>query len=171
MTDQDRGNEFVKLLAQNQRRLHTYVHTLVPTVADAEEIVQEATLVLWREFDQFQRGTNFTAWACKVAFHQVLAWRKKRQRDRLQFTDEFLTAIAAEAAADDLEERTVVLNQCVEKLPDHHRQLVRLRYSDGLTIEALAQSLRRTSDAIYRMLSRIRQSLHQCVTRTIQRET
>ncbi|MFN7134755.1 MAG: guanylate kinase, partial [Myxococcales bacterium] len=50
---------------------------------DSEEVIQETNLVLWREFDRFQEGTNFAAWACRVALNQVLAWRKKRQRDRL----------------------------------------------------------------------------------------
>ena len=95
-TDPTRVDEFVRLLAQNQRRLFIYVHTLVPHHADAEEVLQNTNLVLWREFGTFQPGTNFAAWSCRVALNQVLAWRKKRQRDRLQFSDEFLTTVADE---------------------------------------------------------------------------
>src|SRR4051794_29418130 len=87
---ESRVDEFVRLLAQNQRRLFLYVLTLVPRWAEAEEIMQETNLVLWREFGKFQAGTNFAAWASRVAFHQVLAWRKRRQRDRHQFSDEVL---------------------------------------------------------------------------------
>ena len=77
---------FVRLLGQNQRRIFLYVMSLVPNWNDAEEIIQETNLVLWREFARFELGTNFTAWACKVALHQVLAWRKrvKRNRPRVQ---------------------------------------------------------------------------------------
>src|SRR5262249_26960209 len=113
----DRVDEFVQLLGRNQRRLYVYVHTLVPNHADAEEVMQNTNLVLWREFGTFRPGTNFAAWACRVALNQVLAWRKKRQRDRLQFTDQFLAVIAdeADAAAEELEDRTQVLAGCVEK--------------------------------------------------------
>src|ERR1700722_15634363 len=128
----ERADAFVRLLGQNQRRLHVYVMSMVPGWADAEEIIQETNLVLWREFHQFQLGTNFAAWACKVAFHQVLAWRKRRQRDRLEFSPAFLEAVAEETSAigDALEERSQLLSGCVEKLPAAQRDLLRLRYSE-----------------------------------------
>ncbi|HJZ57896.1 MAG TPA: sigma-70 family RNA polymerase sigma factor [Gemmataceae bacterium] len=167
----DRVDEFVQLLGRNQRRLYVYVHTLVPNHADAEEVMQNTNLVLWREFGTFRPGTNFAAWACRVALNQVLAWRKKRQRDRLQFTDQFLAVIAdeADAAAEELEDRTQVLAGCVEKLPADQREMVRLRYGEGGTIEAVAERARRTVEATYRALSRIRHALHDCITRTLER--
>lgn len=166
-------DEFVRLLGQNQRRLFLYVLGMVPNWNDAEEIIQETNLVLWREFGQFQSGTNFTAWACKVAFHQVLNWRKRRQRDRLEFSPAFLEAVAAEAAevADVLEERSTALADCIGKLPAPHRDLLRLRYTEGLTVEVVAQKLGRTIEAVYRALSRVRHTVHQCVTRTLTQES
>lgn len=172
MSDAARMDEFVQLLAQNQRRLFVYVHTLVPHHADAEEVLQNTNLVLWREFGTFETGTNFAAWACRVALNQVLAWRKKRQRDRLQFSDELLTTVAAEAREADeaLEERSRALAGCVEKLPAEQRELIRLRYAEGGAIEAVAGKVRRTVEATYRALSRVRHSLHECVSRTLARE-
>jgi RNA polymerase sigma-70 factor, ECF subfamily len=162
----ERVDEFVRLLGQHQRRVFLYVLSLVPQFNDAEEIVQEANLVLWREFHQFIPGTNFLAWACKVAFHQVLAWRKRKQRDRLEFSDAFLDAIAQEATAeaDLLEERSATLAGCIEKLPAAQRELLQLRYREGFDIEQVAQKAGRTVEAAYRALSRIRQTLHECVT-------
>lgn len=165
----DQVETFVRLLGQNQRRLFLYVMSLVPNWNDTEEIIQETNLVLWREFARFASGTNFTAWACKVAFHQVLAWRKRRQRDRLEFSPAFLEAVADEAiaASDALDERTWALSRCIDRLPAAHRTLLRLRYHDGEGVETIARKLERTVDAVYRALSRIRFSLHECVTRSL----
>jgi RNA polymerase sigma-70 factor (ECF subfamily) len=159
---------FVRLLGQNQRRIFLYVISMVPNWNDAEEIIQETNLVLWREFGRFQPGTNFTAWACKVALHQVLAWRKRVKRSRLEFSPAFLEAVAEQAtvASEVLEERSHCLARCIEKLPADRRHLLKLRYSDGLAIDAIAGQLARTEDAVYRALSRIRRMLHECVTRT-----
>jgi RNA polymerase sigma-70 factor (ECF subfamily) len=158
---------FVRLLGQNQRRIFLYVMSMVPNWNDAEEIIQETNLVLWREFARFQPGTNFTAWACKVALHQVLAWRKRVKRSRLEFSPAFLEAVAEEAtaASDVLEERSQCLARCIERLPADRRHLLKLRYNDGMGIEAIARQLARTEEAIYRALSRIRRALHECVTR------
>jgi RNA polymerase sigma-70 factor (ECF subfamily) len=169
--DPSRTEEFVRLLSQHQRRLYLYVLALVHRPGDAEEIIQNTNLVMWREFQQFQLGTNFSAWACRIAFHQVLAWRKSRQRDRLQFSDEFIHALAQEIRDhDDIDERICVLARCMEKLPPTQRELIRLRYSEGESIETVAQTVNRTVEATYRALSRIRQSLYECVTRHMARE-
>lgn len=165
----DKVDRFVRLLGQNQRRVFLYVLTLVPNATEAEEVLQNTNLVLWREFDTFQPGTNFAAWACRVALNQVLAWRKKRSRDRLEFSDAFLEAVGREAAdaADALEDRTRALAGCLAKLPADHREMVRLRYTENLPIDAVAAAAGRTTEATYRALSRIRQVLHDCVTRTL----
>jgi RNA polymerase sigma-70 factor (ECF subfamily) len=164
----DTVDSFVRLLGQNQRRIFLFVMSMVPDWNEAEEIMQETNLVLWREFGRFQPGTNFSAWACKVALHQVLAWRKRVRRDRLEFSPTFLEHVADEASAgsEALEERSQRLARCIERLPEDHRQMLRLRYGDGLAIETMSRRLERSEDAVYRALSRIRRVLHECVTRS-----
>jgi RNA polymerase sigma-70 factor (ECF subfamily) len=163
---------FIRLLGQSHRSLHLYVMSLVPNRTDAEDVLQQTQLVLWREFHQFELGTNFAAWSCRVAFNQVLAWRKRRQRERLVFSEEFLMAVAEEAAAGSewLEERSRRLAGCINKLPKHHQELIRLRYMEGSAVESISAQVNRTVDAVYRMLSRIRQSLYECVTSSVGQE-
>lgn len=164
-----RVEAFVSLLGQNQRRIHLFVASLVPNASDADDILQETNLVLWREFDQFVLGTNFASWACTVAFNQVLAWRKRKQRDRLVFSDQFLSAVSGEllAQADRIEDRSSALASCIERLAPQHRELLRLRYTDGNPVETIATQFQRTTEAVYRMLSRIRHALHECVTASL----
>jgi RNA polymerase sigma-70 factor (ECF subfamily) len=97
-----------------------------------------------------------------------LAWRKRRQRDRLVMSEEFLTAVSRELIdeAERLDERNRLLAGCLRRLPDHHRELLKLRYTEGGSIETIAAALHRSADAVYRKLSRIRQSLAECVSQT-----
>jgi len=161
-------DEFVRLLGENQRRITLYVMGLVPNWNDAEEIVQETTVVLWQEFAKFESGTNFAAWACKVAYFRVLAWRKRRSREKLQFSSEFLESISEELAAEPerREERERRLAECVGKLPADQRKVLVLRYGESREIDELAERVGRTVAACYRLLSRIRHSLFECVSRT-----
>lgn len=165
----ERVDAFVQLLAQNHRRLYLYISALVPNRSDAEDILQEASMVLWRCFDEFELGTNFTAWACRVTFNQILAWRKRQQRDRLEFSEAFLSAVAEDLSKEleVLDERSAALGKCIDKLPHHQRELIRLRYSDGQSVETIAVRSNRTVEAVYRMLSRIRQTLFECVNRVM----
>jgi RNA polymerase sigma-70 factor (ECF subfamily) len=124
---------------------------------------------MWRAFSQFQPGTNFGAWARKIAFHQVLAFRKRRKRDRLEFSEVFMNAVAEEmeSSSEVLERRERLLDQCMTRLPARQREVLRLRYLEGLELDEMAERLSRTKVALYRELSRVRQLLHGCVTQTL----
>lgn len=163
------AEEFVVLLARHERLLGAYVMTMVPNPADADDILQDAKVIMWRHFQQFESGTNFAAWARKIAFHQVLAFRKRRHRDKLDFSDEFLHSVAAEmeTSAAQLELRERALNDCIAKLPKDHRQVLHLRYHEALDLDEMAGRLQRTSTALYRLLSRIRHSLHGCISKSL----
>jgi RNA polymerase sigma-70 factor (ECF subfamily) len=169
MPPQDRAEEFVFLLARHERLLGAYVMTMVPHPQDADDILQEAKVVMWRNFASFESGTNFGAWARKVAFHQVLAYRKRKHRDRLDFSEDFLRTVSEEIeqSADRLELRERLLHDCVAKLPPDHREALQLRYQEGLSLEEMAGRLERTVGALYRLLSRVRQVLHECVTKNL----
>lgn len=156
---------FVMLLARHERQVTAYVRTLVPAAADADDILQEAKVVMWRSFGDFTPGTNFLAWARKVAFHQILSWRRRKQRDPLLLSEELLHSVADELdrQAESLQERERRLADCVARLLPAHRQLLALRYDEGLDIDTVAARATRTVAAVYRALSRIRAHLHACV--------
>lgn len=162
----DRTEEFVRLLGETQRYRFAYLMSLMNDRDAVDEVLQETNLVLWREFGSFQPGTNFVAWSCQVAFNQMRTWRKKQQRNRLQFSNEFLEAIAEELEthSEGFEERLEALRECVAALPDHRQELIRWRYTDGQSVDAIAESMDRSKDAVYRLLSRVRKTLHQCVS-------
>lgn len=171
MSPPDSAEEFVFLLARHERLLGAYVMTMVPHPADADDILQEAKVVMWRHFAKFEPGTNFGAWARKIAFHQVLSFRKRKQRDRLDFSDDFLRVVSEEieARTDHLERREKALHDCIAKLPPDHRSALHLRYHEGLSLDDMAARLSRTAGALYRLLSRVRHVLHECVTKNIAR--
>ena len=65
--------EFIKLFTKYQRRVFLFILSQVPNPVDAEEIHQEANVIIWRKFDRFELGTNFLAWACPAAASST--WR------------------------------------------------------------------------------------------------
>ena len=65
-TKQIDGEEFTRLLLENQKRIWGLVLSLVPRGSDADDVMQETCAVLWRKFDQFEAGTNFGAWALRI---------------------------------------------------------------------------------------------------------
>ncbi len=157
---------YLQLLNENEKSLAAYVHALVVDAGDAEDILQACRLTLWKQFETFEPGTNFLAWARKIALNQVLNYRRSRKRKPLYSTDPaLLEAVAAEIdkQSDQLAKRTEALHTCLQKLPEKQRSTVLLRYFEGSEIDEIASRTNRSPGAVYRLLSRIRSSLNQCI--------
>ena len=171
MADTDRTQEFLELLTQHDRALSVFVYSLVQSSADADDILQQTKMILWRCFDQFESGTNFLAWARKTAFHQVLTFRRQKKREHLPLSEETLELIhnEVEKLSDNGDIRRDALRSCVRKLPATHRQMVMLRYYEELEIDEVAERVKSTAGAVYRALSRVRLALLQCVEKEIAR--
>ena len=135
--------EFVSLMATHQRAVFLYLNSLVPSAVEVDDLFQETFLVCWREYGKFQPGTNFPAWACTIAFNRVRAWRASQSRQKLVFSDAFLESVAQELNEnhDVLQDRAEALQHCIGKLPDHHREMIRLRYTAETSIDAMAERL------------------------------
>jgi len=63
---------FLALLVPNQMRIQAFILTLVPNVADAEDIYQETVYVMWDKISTFEIGTDFVAWAVTIAKFKIL---------------------------------------------------------------------------------------------------
>ena len=163
-----RGDEFVRLFSRNEAKLHGYILTMVPNWADAADILQETSSVIWRKFDQFEKGTNFYAWACQIARLEVMAFRRRKRGGAVAFSDEFVSAVASKAdeLSELLEQRQHFLIDCMNKLRPRDRELLRQRYFEDSRVETVAQRTGRTVEAVYKALQRVRQQLFDCIERT-----
>jgi len=158
--------EFITLLTGSQSRLFAYVLSLVGNRQQAQDIMQETNIVLWRKASQFRPGTNFGAWMLKVAYYQVMEHRRKLNKQAMFVADdEFLTTLAEEAeeSCEMLEHQQAALANCLEKLPDRQRDIVRRRYTEGASIKAVAGQLGLAASAIKQTLFRARTNLIECV--------
>lgn len=167
----DQTETYLRLLTQHDRWLAAYVYSLVASAADADDILQEVKVTLWKQFAKFEPDSNFRAWARKIATNQILNYRRsEKKRSVSSSLDEaFIEAVAAEIdqRADALDLKAEALNLCLRKLPEAHRKIVVWRYYEDCGIEEIAVKSERTVEAVYRLLSRIRQVLSECVNRQI----
>ena len=147
--------------------------SLLHHAADAEEVLQETNVVLWRKFEQYQPGTDFVRWACSVAHYEVLKLRERQSREkRLLLSDEFIATLTIESqkSLDELEERRQALAHCLKKLSQTDRELILRRYQPSATTHAVAKALGRSVQGTRKALHRIRTALLGCTRRTLARE-
>ena len=171
LTDQQH-DQFLRLFAEHEPALRTFVRSLLPSRGDAPEVMQEVAVVLWQKFAEFDAARDFRKWAFGIARYEALAFLRDRARDCHVFNDELLGRLAdeAEAAEQRHETQREALQICLQKLSEAQRELVLGAYAKGARIDELAAQRGQTAMSLYKLLHRIRQALLECVRRTIVRE-
>ncbi len=157
------------LFVRYEPAVHSFLTSLLANLDDAEVVMQETSMAMWKKFDQFEAGTSFRNWAFTIARFEAMNFRRKRQRDRHFFSDELVQLLADDAAqhAAQLEEERRVLAHCVAKLDSRDRGLLCGCYRQGSTIKEYAESVERTPNAVRKHLARIRTALSLCVRQTL----
>ncbi len=161
----DAYNLFLNLFSRHHRQILAYLYGLLHNHHDADDVFQRTSLVLWSKFGDFRPGSNFMAWACRIAFLQTCNFLRTSSRDRLRFSDDLLK-IMAEERLDYQQEgsrRAKALTACINKLTGRQRDLVRKAYDRDRPIHELAGQLGLAVQTVYNQLNSIRRTLFECV--------
>ena len=163
----ERQELFVRELKGAHALLLRYVLSLVGNRHDAEDVLQRASVVMWRRFGTFEPGTDFIAWATTVAFYEARNFLRVAGRARVEFDDELLQTLADERAQQVRRwpARMEALEICVEKLEPAQRELVDAIYTRGVEPAEIARQQGRAVQTLYNKLNFIRRALAECVQR------
>ncbi|HIF67002.1 MAG: sigma-70 family RNA polymerase sigma factor [Pirellulaceae bacterium] len=157
--------EFIGLFAQNHSNILAYLYRLVHDRHDADDLFQRTSIVLWSKFDSFEPGSNFLAWAKRIAYLQVCNFLRTSGRDRLRFSEALLGKLADEPTTptEESQRRLDALSKCMKELGQSDRDIVRRAYSGEQTVKEMAATFGLAVQTAYNKLGRIRKQLFDCV--------
>lgn len=173
MTTHDPHSAFAERFIRDQHRIYRYILTLVPVRADAEELFQQTSLTLWKQWERFDPTRPFVPWACAIAHNHIRNHlRTRKDHRRVYLSDELMQQVAATrlACEDHLDRRRAALDGCLDKLDAAQRRLLEACYESDQPLNAIAQRRGQTANALYKTLRRIRRALHECIERALAQE-
>lgn len=162
--------EFTGLFTREARGIYGYILSLVLSQADAEEIFQGTSLVLWEKFSEFEAGSNFYAWACRIAFFEVQNFRRRKKP--VPLSNEFIELMSQQTLemTAELDDRQRALEGCLQKLPDRDRDVICRRYYDGWSPKQIAEQVQKSVYHVYRTLNRVHEQLFSCIERSVAKD-
>lgn len=157
------------LFVRHQGAIRAFVRGLQPSLADADDILQETFLTISRKAETFENGSNFVSWACSIARLKVLEHYRQHKRATV------LSEAAVHALADDfptekwIEQRETALMKCLEKIAPKTRNLIWRRYNQQQTSEEMASDCGMSAMAVRVALTKARAYLRDCVASELQK--
>ncbi|MBI9019198.1 MAG: sigma-70 family RNA polymerase sigma factor [Phycisphaerae bacterium] len=160
---------FLSLLMANQRKIYGFILMIVPSRNDADDIMQETTIVMWRKYETYQMGTNFSAWGIQIARFLIMNYQRRRKDDMRRFSKDAYEKILeiTNEIIDSNDDRMKALQGCVAKLNGNDSTLLDMRYSQNKTIQSIAKDMDRPIAGLYKVMTRIHGSLRDCVRKTL----
>lgn len=157
-------SEFMRLYLKVQPALRSYLFSLLRNGADADDVFQEVSLVLWERFGDYDRGHPFLNWAFGIARNHAARWRRAVPRARAWLPPEVEEKLAATYAEieDELAPRRAALRDCVNRLGAQARELLSLRYEKVLSLQQIADTRGMSLNAVNKALGKIRKALSDC---------
>lgn len=167
--DADR-NRVLKALLADRVRLFSYIWAIVRDEHLAEDVFQDVSMLAMDKATEIDDPTNLSVWIRRAARHKALQAVRERSRDALVFSsdamDQLDTVWDAEDAAPP-DETIGALRHCLGKLTPNAQKIVKLRYTDSLTGQDLADKLGKNLTATYVAVSRINKTLADCVKKQL----
>jgi len=161
---------FITQVRLHQSHIRAAIRGLGVRAEAVDDMAQDAFVLAWEKLAEFGPGGDFGAWVIQIARRLVANERRKdARRSRLLAGDvtDLLLRLAPEpdapAARAERDEEVAALRACLEQLPAHGREMIRLRYFEDLAPGAIAGRLGRPSDAVRQLLLRLRRALLECV--------
>lgn len=170
-SDNDQGEAFVRLLLEHEPSVRAFLRGLLPTWNDVDEVVQEASLVAWRKFADFEEGTAFGGWFLTIARFEALKHRQRVARSPLVFADDVWERLDCEAADETSSPRYQhYLEDCLAKLDPASRDVLLQTHAPGMVIRKLAAESGRNEQAFYKMIQRLRSQVFACISKSLTAE-
>ena len=125
-------------------RLKTYLMRLGATASAAEDLAQEAMLILWRRAESFDPSqANVRTWMFTIARNKRIDALRREKRPELDPNDPALVPeapIAADSALEALEHEDV-LRVAIATLPEEQAALLRVCYYEDKSHRQIAREL------------------------------
>ena len=158
--------DYLRLLMRHENALRAFARSLLPTWDAVDDVIQDASIVMWQKLGQLEDEHGFLPWGKVIVRFHCLRYHEKQKAKRTIFSNELIALLADDAeqiSETEHSERRQALEQCLSALSAPQRELVLAPYLKHGRITELAEKSNTTVNALYKKLGRLRNQLRSCV--------
>jgi RNA polymerase sigma-70 factor, ECF subfamily len=163
----ERQQQLMAEFVASRHSLFAFIQGVVRNPHDSEDIFQE----VWVRFSRaLAEGTEIleqAKWCRGTARNLILHYWRDRRQEKVVADPGLLDLVELAFEEQDSNPeywrmRREALAECIQELPQHSRNLLRLKYVEALAAESIARQLKQSAAAVLMALSRLRRALRDC---------
>jgi len=140
-TEGQKENAFLLVVQKYQEKLYWHVRKIVITHEDADDIIQNTLIKVWKNLEKFNAHSSLYTWLYKIATNEALSYLKTKKKNSIVNYEEFLSTTLAGDEYFDGDKLMLKLQQAVLSLPERQRLVFNMKYFDEMKYEEIAEIL------------------------------
>jgi RNA polymerase sigma-70 factor, ECF subfamily len=141
-----REEGFRQLILRYQQRLYQVVRRQVSTHEDADDILQNTFMKIFKHLDKFEERSELFTWMYRIATNEVINHHKKfRKMNVVEWGENDRREAESYINTDTLSQ---LLETLVAQLPGRQQTVFRMRYYDELSYKQMSEILNLTEGAL-----------------------
>lgn len=139
-----RERAFNLIIRKYQKRIYWHIRKIVISHDDADDVVQNVFIKVWKNLDGFKEESQLFTWLYRIATNESLTWlRQKKDNLKVSFDDvSYGLSKSLEDdnffKGDDIQKK---LQQAILTLPEKQRIVFNMKYYDEIKYEEMSQIL------------------------------
>jgi RNA polymerase sigma factor (sigma-70 family) len=135
---------FTAIIQKYQEKLYWHIRRMVIEHADADDILQNVFIKVWKGLENFREDSQLFTWLYRIATNETLSFLEKQKRHATlslsDMEDSWENKIKADAYfnSNQLEWK---LQLAIKQLPERQRLVFNLRYFDAMPYEEMSKVL------------------------------
>jgi len=140
-----REEAFTLLLKKYQQKLYWHIRRLVVDHDDADDIVQDVFIKIWKNLDKFREDAQLYTWLYRIATNECITFlNKKKQRNQVSLEDEnsaYLADTLKDSSHFNGNRAQQKLQEAILTLPDKQRLVFNMKYFEDLKYDEMSTIL------------------------------
>ncbi len=142
---------FTSIIKKYQEKLYWHIRRMVVEHEDANDVLQNMFIKVWRSLDNFREDSQLYTWLYRIATNESLTFlekQKKRQALSLSDHDGYLSNKIVADKHFDGNKLEWKLQLAIQKLPEKQRVVFNLRYYEEMPYEEMSRVLETSEGAL-----------------------
>jgi RNA polymerase sigma factor (sigma-70 family) len=142
--ERTRNESFNLLISKYQEKIYWHVRRLVIDHDDADDLVQEVFIKVWKNLAKFRSDSKLYTWIYRIATNECITFlNKKKQRNQTPL-DEVVEELSESLVASTYfngDKIQLKLQQALLTLPEKQRLIFNMKYYDDLKYDEISEIL------------------------------
>lgn len=142
---------FSILVKQFQERLYWHIRNIVKNHEDADDVLQNVFLKVYRNIDKFKGDSKLYTWLYRIASNEAITFIKKRARQQSITSEEMQMNIINNLESDvffEGKEIQLKLQRAIAALPPKQQQVFQMKYFEDITYDTMSEILETSVGAL-----------------------